>query len=244
MLFGIDELKGMKLSALDGEIGKCMDFLFDDEHWAIRYMDARAGSWLTGRRVLISPISLGGPDWDAGQLPVRLSREQIKDSPAPAQDQPVSRDFERSFFKFYGYGYYWMGGATWGAGLLPSELENRYLAETVDDDSKDNHLRSLQEVTHYKVMAGGEKVGRLDNLLVDAASWTAPYVVVDTGNWLAHERVVLPSRWVGDISWAKREVVLQVASQQVEAAPALRSAAPLSRDDESRYQNYFDSAAA
>ena len=74
MLFNLEALKGMTLLALDGEIGKCIDFLFDDQHWVVRYMDARAGNCLLGRRVLISPISLLPPNWQSGQLPVRLSR--------------------------------------------------------------------------------------------------------------------------------------------------------------------------
>lgn len=47
MLKNIQSLQGHKLSANDGEIGHVADFLFDDQTWAIRYLVANTGSWLT-----------------------------------------------------------------------------------------------------------------------------------------------------------------------------------------------------
>lgn len=239
MLFNLDDLKGMKLQALDGEIGKCVDFLFDDEHWTIRYMDARAGSWLMGKRVLISPISLRSPDWSGGHLPVRLRREQVRESPSLAEDQPVSRQFEAEFFRYYNYGNYWIGNAVWGAGVLPGELENLYMEQTQHEE-QDNHLRSLKEVTGYKVLCGDEKQGHLDGVLVDADSWLIRYLIVDTGQWLAHERVVIPPRWTSDISWSGHSLSLCVGRQQVEAAPRYTATAPVSAADEQRFRQHFD----
>lgn len=243
MLFDLEALKGMKLQARDGEIGKCVDFLFDDQYWTVRYMDARAGNWLTGRRVLISPISLREPDWEAGLLPVGLSREQVKDSPSLGEDQPVSREFEREFFRFYGYGYYWMGGAAWGAGVLPSELENRH-ADIAEQGGEENHLRSLKEVSRYHVISGDKDIGKLDALLVDDADWAVPYLVVDTGTRLSHNRVVVPASWFADISWSDRSLQLQAGRGQLESAPEYRGGAPVALEDASRYRRFFNRAPA
>ncbi len=240
MLFNLEELKGMKLLALDGEIGKCVDFLFDDRHWAVRYMDARAGNWLTGRRVLISPISLQPPNWPSSQLPVRLSREQIKDSPSLAEDEPVSREFEREFFKFYGYGYYWMGSAAWGAGVLPSELENLPGTDERDEDRRENHLRSLKEVSGYHLMFNDDKVGQLDGALVDAESWMIEYLVVDRGSLLSSELVVIPPQWLGEISWSGHSVPLLVGKSLLETAPEYGDGAPVAADEEERIRQHFD----
>ena len=57
MLQNIKNLYGDKLAALDGDIGHLKDFYFDDESWAIRYLVADTGSWLTGRLVLL-PLML------------------------------------------------------------------------------------------------------------------------------------------------------------------------------------------
>ena len=55
MLRSIEQLFGNKLGASDGEIGHAKDFYFDDQHWAVRYLVAETGNWLTSRKVLISP---------------------------------------------------------------------------------------------------------------------------------------------------------------------------------------------
>ncbi len=81
MLRNIKELYNHALKAEDGEIGRCKDFLFDDERWTVRYMVADTGKWLRGKKVLVSPISLGKPDWDGKLFPVRLSKEQIEKAP-------------------------------------------------------------------------------------------------------------------------------------------------------------------
>jgi len=75
----VNDLKGLKLRATDGEIGNVDQFYFDDETWTIRYLVVNAGSWLVGRMVLISPISLGKVDWSAGHLEVTLTRKQVDD---------------------------------------------------------------------------------------------------------------------------------------------------------------------
>ncbi len=49
MLNKAKTLQGYKLNSRDGEIGKVKEFYFDDRHWAIRYLVADTGNWLTGR---------------------------------------------------------------------------------------------------------------------------------------------------------------------------------------------------
>src|SRR5687767_2340606 len=55
MLRNIKDLRGYVIRAIDGTIGKVDDFYFDDEDWGIRYLVVDTGSWLSGRKVLISP---------------------------------------------------------------------------------------------------------------------------------------------------------------------------------------------
>ena len=47
-------VKGMLiygLEAVDGDIGRCRDFLFDDRQWVVRYAVVDTGKWLPGRKV-------------------------------------------------------------------------------------------------------------------------------------------------------------------------------------------------
>ena len=52
-LKSIKEIKGYEQTALDGQIGKCLDFLFDDNSWAVRYLVVDTNQWLPRQKVLI-----------------------------------------------------------------------------------------------------------------------------------------------------------------------------------------------
>ena len=107
-----------KLSAVfrpqDGEIGRCSDFLFDDRDWTVRYVVADTRMWLPGRKVLISPISIGNADASSRTLSVGLTRTQIKDAPPLDEDAPVSRRYEIAFNQYYNWAGYWGGPSVWG----------------------------------------------------------------------------------------------------------------------------------
>ena len=93
MLRRTSELRDYKLGAIDGEIGKVIEFYFDDQSWTIRYLVAETGGWLSLRQVLISPYALGPAKEDAHIIPVDLTREQIEKSPSFDSDRPVSRQY-------------------------------------------------------------------------------------------------------------------------------------------------------
>jgi restriction endonuclease HindI-like protein/PRC-barrel domain protein len=78
MLHSIQQRYGEKLRATDGEIGHVRDFYFDDKNWAVRYLVADTGRWLSGRLVLISPHALGHLYPKGKVLLVNLTREQIE----------------------------------------------------------------------------------------------------------------------------------------------------------------------
>jgi hypothetical protein len=63
MLRSVNSMTGYRIMAADGKIGQCKDFLFDDQFWTIRYMVVNTGNWLTGKKVLVSPVSIDGADW-------------------------------------------------------------------------------------------------------------------------------------------------------------------------------------
>lgn len=127
MLRSLTEPEGYRLDAIDGEIGRCKDFLFDDQRWTLRYMVADTGGWLSGRQVLISPAQLDSPDWQLQRLPVKLTREQIEQSPPLETDAPVSRRYEQAYNRFHALPDYWLGSGLWGDFPLPSGLKLRLL---------------------------------------------------------------------------------------------------------------------
>ena len=89
MLYNTSALAGHTLHATDGEIGSVEDFYFDDRAWIIRYLVANTGKWLPGRKVLISPLSLGTVDLDAKTVDVKLTKNQVENRPDIDTHKPI-----------------------------------------------------------------------------------------------------------------------------------------------------------
>jgi hypothetical protein len=115
LLRSLMELAGYSVQATDGTIGKVSEFYFDDTKWGIRYLVVDTGNWLTGKKVLLSPVALEQPDWKQHAFPVSLSMHDVKTSPDIDTDKPVARQHELDLHKHYGWEVYWAGEAIVGS---------------------------------------------------------------------------------------------------------------------------------
>ena len=239
MLRSVNDLKGLKLRATDGEIGNVDQFYFDDETWTIRYLVVNTGSWLVGRMVLISPISLGKVDWSAEQLEVTLTKKQVENSPNIDTHKPVSRQHEAEFLGYYGYPFYWGGTDLWGPVLHPADLSERTTATAAEaplkakEDSIDRHLRSTNEVSGYHIQAVDGEIGHVEDFLVDEETWSIRYMVVDTRNWWPGKKVLVSPQWIESISWEESKVHVDLSRETIKDGPEYDESAPVTRQYES-----------
>lgn len=256
MLRQIKDLQDLAIVVTDGTIGDVKDLYFDDKDWAIRYLVVDAGSWLSSRKVLISPISAGKPDWVAKQLPVTLTREQVKNSPDIDTDMPVTRQHETDYLDYYQYPYYWGGMGLWGgdgypnmlmpgyagyssAPVLRAEADSAQARTEARQRDNDPHLRSCSAVVGYHIEASDGEIGHVQGLLVDEESWAIRYLVVSTSNWwLGHDVLVAP-QWIKRVSWEEQAVVVDLNRDALKQAPSYDSALPLAREMEiAVYKHY------
>ena len=107
MLWDASALDGYAIEASDGRIGSVSDFLFEDTSWKVRWLVVDTGGWLSGRKVLLPLSALGKPDPSLRQFPVKLTMQQVKDSPDIDTDRPVSRQHETHIYGHYGWNPYW-----------------------------------------------------------------------------------------------------------------------------------------
>jgi hypothetical protein len=118
MMRNVKELRGYAIRATNGVIGTVDDFYFDDEDWRIRYLIVSTGKWPSLRKVLISPCAIGSPDWMIQELPVSLTKAQVKRSPSIDTRKPVSRQ-EQEYARHFEFPTYWGGAGFWGMGAYP-----------------------------------------------------------------------------------------------------------------------------
>ncbi|MGE5683362.1 MAG: PRC-barrel domain-containing protein [Bacillota bacterium] len=248
MLRSIKDLQGSKVHATDGEIGKVHEFLFDDISWKIRYMVVDTGNWLQSRLVLISPHSLGKPDWDAKLFPVNLTKDKIKNSPTIDTHQPVSRQHEQNLSDYYGWPYYWAGAGAGFPGAVPPVTYD--LSETGDslyavadkgnENQGDPHLRSTKETIDYKIQAEDDRIGNVEDFIVDDDIWSIRFLVVDTGNWLLPgKKVLIALPWIRDIDWTESSVYVDLTTAEVKQSPEYDPDKIVNRQFETELHNHY-----
>jgi sporulation protein YlmC with PRC-barrel domain len=223
----LSTLKGASIQALDGDIGSVNDFYFDDERWTVRYAIVDTGTWLTGRRVVVSIMSLLMPDWEGKRLPVTLTREQVRRSPDMASHPEVSRTLEAELLSYYGFPYYWAGDALWGPVAMPS-LAAEYAAGPLPmppvDRAEEVHLHSSRDLMGYHLHARDGEIGHVDDLLIDPGTWEITSLLVDTSNWIGGRAVVITPSSIGRIDWAGRNVRVNLSRETIAGSPEYGSA--------------------
>jgi len=263
MLRSMKDLQDYAIGASDGNIGHVKDFLFDDGDWVIRYLVVEAGTWLSSRQVLISPIAIDQPNWEKKILAASITREQVKNSPDIDTHKPVSRQHEISYLGYYGYPNYWGSVGLWGSGMYPYTLmpgslmpgyagnggersgfgdtdgsyERDERARHRDDDP---HLRSCKAVIGYHIHATDGEIGHVSDLLVDEQTWSIRYLVVDTSNWWVGHKVLISPQWIGEVRWIDESVSIDLGQQFVKDAPPYQSTEQLNREREISLYRHYD----
>jgi uncharacterized protein YrrD len=247
MLQSAKIFQDLTLHASDGEIGTVQDLYFDDHAWVVRYLVVDTGSWLSGRQVLISPHAVAAVAKKDQRVDVRLTKQQVENSPGIDTHKPISRQQEEDYYNYYGYPSYWSGPYLWGAEaypLLATDIPQASTAEREIDairdrrSSADCNLRSSNEVTGYYVAASDGDIGHVEDFVVDDQSWAIRYVAVDTRNWLPGKKVVISSQWLQSISWNDSKIHVDVSREAIKNAPEYDESA-LNREYESRLYHHY-----
>lgn len=228
MIRSVKHMNRFDVVATDGSIGAIVDFYFDDERWAVRYIVVDTGKWLPGRRVLVSPFSVTRTEWGEQRVLLSITREQVKNSPGVDTNQPVSRQHEADYLTHFGYPFYWAHTGLWGAyptPMLPAAVARVKDEAAIAADrqaaaaSQDSHLRSVEEVTGYAIRATDGELGHVNDFLIDDVSWVVRYLVVNTSNWWFGRQVLAALSWITSIDWASKTVDVDVTRQSIKTAP-------------------------
>ncbi len=242
----LKDLEQYAVRATDGEIGRVVDFLLDDEQWAVRYLVVEAGGFFSGRRVLISPMAFREVDWSTREFHLALTMDKVKASPDIDAAKPVSRQHEREYNRYYGYPYYWNSTAMWGMGMYPGVLAGAGWrdapVEKAEQPTGDAHLRSASELRHYHVQGTDDAIGHVDDFIADDATWGIRYLVIDTSNWWFGKKVLVAPHWAHRISWPDRNVYVAMTREAIKSSPEWDEAAGVNREYEQRLYDYYGRA--
>jgi len=207
------------LHTTDGDIGHVKDLYFDDTTWAVRYLVAETGTWLSERQVLLSPNAFGRWDREAQVLHVKLTRKQIEGSPLIETHRPVSRQHEEEYYRYYGWPGYWDGGGMWGMAGFPlvtpptGPEANRHHGHNQRDDV---HLRSTKAVTGYHIEATDGAIGSVSGFIVDVKAWVVRDIVVEAGHWYSGKEILIPTRSIERICYNESKVFVTLSKADIQ----------------------------
>ncbi len=245
----VKDIIGFAIGATDGEIGNVKEFYFDDHTWTIRYLVVETGSWLSGRKVLISPEALLKPNWDEEIFPVKLTMEQVKNSPDIDTDKPVSRQHEIDLYQHYPWTSYW-GGGLWAGGMGTTGMVLPHVEPFIDaihtselsgegKENGDPHLQSTAKVKGYSIHAADGDVGEVEDFIIDDINWKIDYIVVDTGNWFPGKKVLISPRWIKQIEWETAMVVVDATVESIKNSPPFDHSEPISDDYQRNLHDHY-----
>lgn len=221
MQLSMRELMGFRLELKDGHMGAVYDFFVDDMLWNIRYLVARTGPWLLGRKVLIAPAALGAPEAETHSLSVAHTKAEVKASPGVDADKPVSRRHEIELHRHYQWIPYWaphggMEPAVIGAPVPEDEAADASVAMPEGDP----HLRSVREMMKYSLHnVDGERVGDIFDFIVNDEDWVIGQVAVDRGLAAYLRLALLPADQIVRVDWHERSLFTPLTPEQVEELP-------------------------
>ncbi len=245
MLINAKHLKGLEIQATDGQLGTVEEIYYEDETWAIRYLTIDTGGWLSGRQVLISPISVVQADWQEKSLSVSLTKKQVENSPDIDTHQPVSRQHEANYHGYYGYPYYWGGPYLWGTGFYPGDLASA-TASPVDSldkirtGSMDAHLRTTEALIGCHIEASDGEAGHVDGLIVDTKAWAIRYIEVATRDWWPGKKILLSPAWIERVTPEDSKLYVSFSRETMKTSPEYAESLPVSGEYENQLHLHYN----
>jgi len=239
MLLALTPTYGFRLSASDGDIGKANEFYFDDRDWKVRYLIADVGSWLAGRNVLIPTNYV---EWTGiEQFQLRLTKQQISDSPPSDTKLPVSLEYEGRLFDYYHLPYYWTPYPVIGF-VPPAALPAMAVPRTkeVEQPPVQTHLRSTKEIAGYRIVASNGDGGKCTDFIAQTESWIIRHLVVETGGLLTGKKVLIAPDWITRIEWADKTLGADSHTvTQIQNAPDFDPSQPVNKVLEEHYYDFY-----
>lgn len=224
MLHLAHKIRGTTVRGRDGEIGTLDDFLFEPSRWAVRYLVVATGSWLSERKVLLSPMAVEGP-WDRSGISLCVRRAQVEKSP-DLRPAVLGRDSESALLQHYGQPFYWEGANVWGMFDTPFALfkapGNGSKSENTER-AREDRLRSTEEIKGFHIQASDGEIGHVDDLFIGEESWRIRYLLVDTSNWIGGRSVLVATDVVETIDREAGKLRVSDSREDIRASPTYDS---------------------
>jgi hypothetical protein len=230
VLQSIKQLKRCRVLSAESQVGVIEGVYFDIDHWIVHSLVVATGGWRCRRKVLISPDTVNFIDSSTRTVALNLTRAQIERRSNLLSDTPRSRRVGAEYQSHYGSLEHWPPRRYWAFGAMPvvaSEALTREkvaqfprAAKAADRPSLQRPLRRSQELIGYHIEATDAAVGRLEDFLVDEATWTTRHIVLRISKGLLSRQVLVSPDWIRSVNGVERKLFVQLCREEIERGPA------------------------
>ncbi|MFO7537115.1 MAG: PRC-barrel domain-containing protein [Chloroflexota bacterium] len=100
-------------------------------------------------------------------------------------------------------------------------------------------LLTISELSDYSIQATDGEIGDVDELYFQHEGWRVRYLVVNLGNWLTRQQVLIVPEVITGIDSDNKNVVVNLTRQQIENSPDILADMPVSREKEVLLHQHF-----
>ena len=97
MVHRLSRIKGFHVQGTDGPLGHVDDLLVDEAAEKVCYLMVDTSNWMGGKWVAVSTGSVSGLDWVSGTVHVKLTRDEIRNSPGMEEANVPSHEMTPGF---------------------------------------------------------------------------------------------------------------------------------------------------
>jgi uncharacterized protein YrrD len=237
MQWALSEISGYSVHARDGSLGIVQDMYFDDVDWRVRYLAVSGGVRSGPGKFLLAPEVISSTDREFGLISVFLRTAAVHESPMIAAERNIPRQEECRLREYYGWPNYW-----------PAPMSAEQLAHAQAAGSP--RLHSLEDVLGYRILADGEDLGPLIDLIVDDHTWKIHCLEMDASSWLPGGRAWVRCDSIQQLCENKKQIALTIrrdavlAGQQPDLHRLCASDGALAPHDNSAVKQVYEGAPA
>jgi hypothetical protein len=228
MLRTLRNLEGWTIYGSDRQdIGTVDDFYLDDEHWTVRYLVANIGRWGALQETLVPPLAIDRVNPHEARIEVGLTRGEVEHLPGADTRRPIARRYDREYSSQFGYPTFWPGIRPSDTAAPPTLAQQAaaIAARVAPADEEEAHLRSVHELTGYRIHALDGNSGHLEDFFADE-TWRIRYFTVHTGHWPGGRTVLLSPERIRSIEWEHQLVHVDLLRDDIKQSPRYRGLPP------------------
>jgi len=98
----------------------------------------------------------------------------------------------------------------------------------------------IQNIHGYTVQATDGEVGKVETLYFDDETWAIRYLVVNVGNWLLPNQIILSPVAVTTVDREEKTISVALTKEQVKNSPDIDTERPISRQYEVTLHDYYN----